>query len=141
MTVEEAKKELREYRDNIKYIEEKLEDITERKSLLDKITNTISDMPKSNSKVYDKQSENLVNIMDLTNEVEKNIKQLKEKQIVIEAKIDSIDQPYKNILYFRYIKGYNLTEVSNAIDAEYDYTRKLHRIALIKYAKLEVKHE
>ena len=66
--------------------------------------------------------------------------ELKEKQILIENKIDKIGQPYKNILYFRYIKGYNLTEVSAEINEEYDYTRKLHGIALIKYAKVGIEN-
>ncbi len=77
----------------------------------------------------------MVRILDDTNEVEKYITDLKEKQIKIENKIDKIEQPFRNILYFRYIKGYNLTEVSNEIDEEYDYTRKLHGIALAKYIK------
>lgn len=81
-------------------------------------------------------AESLVEILDLTNEVEKDLRELKEKQIKIELKIDQLEQPYKNILYFRYIKGYNLTEVSNEIEEEYDYTRKLHGIALIKYTKV-----
>lgn len=81
-------------------------------------------------------AESLAEILDLTNEFEKNLKELKERQINIEQKINKVEQPYKNILYFRYIKGYNLTEVSNEINEEYDYTRKLHGIALIKYAKV-----
>lgn len=80
-------------------------------------------------------AESLAEILDLTNELENNLKELKEKQIKIEQKINKIEQPYKNILYFRYIKGYNLTEVSNEINEEYDYTRKLHGIALLKYVK------
>ena len=81
-------------------------------------------------------AENLVGILDLTKDLEEYLRELKRKQIEIETKIDKLEQPYKNILYFRYIKGYNLTEVSNEIDEEYDYTRKLHGTALIKYAKL-----
>ena len=92
-------------------------------------------------KVVDTNIESLVQILDDTNEVEKYIKDLKEKQIIIENKIDKIEQPYRNILYFRYIKGYNLTEVSNEIEEEYDYTRKLHRIALIKYSNIGEKNE
>lgn len=75
-------------------------------------------------------------ILDTTKDLEKHLKLLKEKQIQIESKIDKLDQPYKNILYFRYIKGYNLTEVSNEIEEEYDYTRKLHGTALVKYVRL-----
>lgn len=131
-----SKQELRDYIYNKKWIEERLEDIKERKSLLDKVTITLSDTPKGSPKVTDPNIESLVKIMDDTIEIEKYITDLKEKQIKIENKIDKIEQPYKNILYFRYIKGYNLTEVSGEIDEEYDYTRKLHSIALMKYAKI-----
>ena len=134
--LEKAKQELKDYIYEKKWINERLEDIKERRSLLDNITSTLSDMTKGSKQVYDSQSENLARILDLTNDLEKYLKELKEKQIVIENKIDRIGQPYKNILYFRYIKGYNLTEVSAEIDEEYDYTRKLHGTALIKYAKV-----
>lgn len=139
MTKEELnknKQELKDYIYNKKWIEERLEDIKERRTLLDKITTTLSDMPKGTPKVQDTNIESLVEIMDDTTEIEKYIKDLKERQIKIENKIDKIEQPYRNILYFRYIKGYNLTEVSGEIGEEYDYTRKLHGIALIKYARI-----
>lgn len=135
--LEKGKQELKDYIYNKRWIEEKLLDIKERRTLLENISGTISDMPKGTPKVVDKKAEELSKIIDDTNELEKYIKQLKDKQLNIESKIDKIDQPYKNILYFRYIRGYNLAEVSNEIDTEYDYTRKLHGIALIKYSKLE----
>lgn len=136
MTIEEAKQELREYVYNKKWIEEKLIDIKERRTLLDNITSTISDMPRGTVKVVDKKAEELSKIMDDTNELQKYIENLRNKQFEIENKIDKVEQPYKNILYFRYIRGYNLTEVSNEIEEEYDYTRKLHGIALVKYSKV-----
>lgn len=131
-----SKQELKDYIYNKKWIEGRLEDIKERRTLLDKITTTLSDMPRGTPKVHDTNIESLVEIMDDTAEIEKYIKDLKEKQIKIENKIDKIEQPYKNILYFRYIKGYNLTEVSGEIEEEYDYTRKLHGIALLKYTEI-----
>lgn len=134
--LDKSKQELKDYRYNKKWIEERLEDIKERRSLLDKITKTLSDTPKGTPKVTDPNIESLVKIMDDTTEIEKYIKDLRKKQIEIENKIDKIEQPYKNILYFRYIKGYNLTEVSGEIEEEYDYTRKLHGIALLKYAEV-----
>lgn len=136
-----SKQELKDYIYNKKWIEERIEDIKERRTLLDKITSTLSDMPKGTPKVQDTNIESLVGIMDDTAEIEKYIKDLKERQIKIENKIDKIEQPYRNILYFRYIKGYNLTEVSGEIEEEYDYTRKLHGIALIKYSKVREKNE
>ncbi len=130
------KQELKDYIYNKKWIEGRLKDIEERRYILDKITTTLSDMPKGSRQVYDNQAESLVKIIDETNELESLLLELRKRQIEIENKIDKIEQPYRNILYFRYIRGYNLTEVSNEIDEEYDYTRKLHGIALIKYAKL-----
>lgn len=131
-----CKQELKDYIYDKKWIEERLEDIKERKSLLEKITNTLTDMPKGSPKVTDPNIEILASIMDDTAEVEKYIQDLKKRQIEIENKIDKLEQPYRNILYFRYIKGHNLTEVSGEIEEEYDYTRKLHGIALLKYAQL-----
>lgn len=144
MTKEEInknKQELKDYIYNRKWIEERIEDIKERRCLLEKITTTISDTPKGSPKVTDTNIESLANILDDTKDIEKYIKDLKEKQVQIEEKIDKIEQPFRNILYFRYIKGYNLTEVSNEIEEEYDYTRKLHGIALIKYAEIGAKNE
>ena len=146
ITIEEAKQELREYVYNKKWIEEKLIDIKERRTLLDNITSTISDMPRGTAKVVDKKAEELSKIMDDTNELQKYIDNIndilkkvveqEEKQKEILNQLNKVEQPYKNILYFRYIRGYNLTEVSNEIEEEYDYTRKLHGIALVKYSKV-----
>lgn len=58
ITIEEAKQELREYVYNKKWIEEKLIDIKERRTLLDNITSTISDMPRGTVKVVDKKQRN-----------------------------------------------------------------------------------
>lgn len=134
--LEKSKKELKDYIYDKKWVDERLEDIKERRGLIDKITHTLSDMPKGSPKVQDGQAESLVDLIDLTNEMENYLKELRIKQINIENKINKLSQPYKNILYFRYIRGYNLTEVANEIEAEYDYTRKLHGAALIKYAQL-----
>ena len=45
MTVEDAKKELREYRDNIKYIEEKQNDAEELRARIEKVTPNLTGLP------------------------------------------------------------------------------------------------
>lgn len=45
-SIEETKKELKNYIYDKNWINNRLEDINERRSLLDKITTTLSDMPK-----------------------------------------------------------------------------------------------
>lgn len=44
--LEKAKQELKDFIYNKKWIEERLQDIKERKELINNITTTISDMPK-----------------------------------------------------------------------------------------------
>ena len=47
--MEDIKEELKAYVYNEKFIEEQLDKINERKELLNKITSTLSDMPKRNN--------------------------------------------------------------------------------------------
>lgn len=44
--LEKAKQELKDFIYNKKWVEERLQDIKERKELINNITTTISDMPK-----------------------------------------------------------------------------------------------
>lgn len=46
MDIEESKQELKDYIYNKKLVEEKLEDIKERKNLVNNITSTLSDIPR-----------------------------------------------------------------------------------------------
>lgn len=55
----------------------------------------------------------------------------------IEDKIDLLEQPYRNILYYKYIKGLSLTKVANEIGYNYKWTCELHGNALIKYKQLD----
>ena len=50
LNINKNKQELKDYIYNKKWIEERLDDIKERRSLLDKITTTLSDMPKRKPK-------------------------------------------------------------------------------------------
>ena len=77
-------------------------------------------------------------IVDLKNEKYDQIINMYKTKKKIEDKIDLLDQPYKNILYFKYIKGLTLTEVANIINNGYKYTCDLHGHALIKYKNLQL---
>ena len=92
--LERSKQELKDYIYNKKWIEEKLLDIKERRVLLENISGTISDMPRGTPKVVDKKAEELSKIIDDTNEMEIYVKQLKEKQLNIENKIDKEDNDW-----------------------------------------------
>lgn len=136
--MEEVKKELNSYIQEKKYLEQLDAEIEEYRTKATSCTAELSDMPKANKRIYDKVAEYAAIIADLEYEkIDERIKIEKQKKL-IEDKVKCLDQPYKNILYFKYIKGYDLTEVAKEIRYEYKYTCSLHGKALKQYQ--EIKH-
>ena len=66
------------------------------------------------------------------------LKELQNKQIYIENKIDKMEQPYKTILYSLYIRGKSLVTVASEMNYNYKYICRVHGEALQKYAELKV---
>ena len=135
-TIEEIKKELNSYTDDKKYLEDRKQDVEELREQATKMTSVISDMPKGSNPVNDRLAEYVAKITDMVEESYKFVIELEEKRIRIENIINQIEQPYKNILYYRYIKDYNLTDVASQIGHEYKWTCVLHGKALEKYRKI-----
>lgn len=131
--MEDIKKELSSYLYNKDLLKEKEQDLEELITKATKITTELSDMPKGSPVIQDKIGEYASQIVDLKNAKYKQLIEMEKKKLEIENKIDQLDQPYRNVLYFKYIKGLSLTEVAYKIGYDYDYIRKLHGIALIKY--------
>lgn len=137
--MEETKKELNSYLQDKKLLKEKENDLEELITRATKITTELSDMPKGNSEIQDKMAELASQIVDMKNEKYEQIIKMYNTKKQIEDKIDLLEQPYKNILYFKYIKGKNLTEVANIINKEYKWTCKLYGEALKKYKEHDKK--
>lgn len=87
--------------------------------------------------IQDRMAEYTSEIVQLKNEKYDQIINMYKTKKKIEDKIDLLDQPYKNILYFKYIKGLSLTEVANEIGYNYKWTCELHGHALTKYKQLD----
>lgn len=135
--MEDIKKELGEYLQNKELLADKEKDLEELIAKAEKVTTELSDMPKGSPIVQDRMAEFSSMIVDLKNErLGQLIKMYKSKK-KIEDSIDKLEQPYRNILYYRYIKGYDLTQVANKIHYNYTYTCDLHGTALIKYKSTE----
>ena len=132
-TIEEVKKELGAYLQEKALLKEKENALDELITRATKITTELSDMPKGTSEIQDRMAEYASMIADMKNEKYSQIIKMYKTKKEIEDKIDTLEQPYKNILYFKYIKGLNLTQVANEINYEYEYTKRLHGTALIKY--------
>ena len=106
LTYDEAKKELSEYRDNIRYIEEKENDMLELKAKIESVTKRLSAMPKGKGKNERYHLENYLDKLEsLEDEYCKRLNTLLAKKFIIEDKIERLETPYKTVLFLRYIRG------------------------------------
>lgn len=136
--IELAKQELREYRDNIKYIEEKQNDAEELRTRIEKITSNITGMPNAKGDNLDKApfEESLDRIQEIQKDCNKKLQELLIKKYLVENKIEQLEQPYKSILYLKYIRGINLFKVSEELNYSYRQIKRLHQEAVEKYSNL-----
>ncbi len=134
--IAEAKKELNEYRENIKYIEERFNDAEEVRAKAEKITPTLSlTKTNSSSESPDKFADAISRLEELKLDSAEKMKELLMKKFVIDKKIESIEQPYRNILFFRYTRGKSWEEVAEKLGYSRDYACELHGEALYLYSK------
>ena len=135
LTYEEAKKELSEYRDNIRYIEEKQNDALELRTRLEATTKTLSDMPSGKGQKEKYQLEEYIDRMKaIEKECNEKLQELLIKKFIVEAKIEKLDQPYKTIIYLRYIRGIRTNDMKLGYTER--HARRLLKEGINFYAKL-----
>lgn len=136
-TIEDIKKELKSYIHDKNFLEEMKKDVERVREEAVKTTSILSDMPKGSNPVKDRIAEYIAKIDEMQQENYKLLLDLEQKKNDIETIINKMEQPYKNILYFRYINGKSLTEVATIIGHEYKWSCVLHGKALEQYRKLK----
>lgn len=135
--IEKAKKELNEYREDIKYIEEKLNDTEEVKSRVEKVTTVLSlTKTNSSSESPDKFADAINRLEELKLDCSDRMKDLLIKKFQIDDKIELVEQPYKNILFYRYTRGKSWNDVAKELGYTRDYACELHGEALYLYSKI-----
>lgn len=135
--IAEAKQELNEYRDNIKYIDEKQQDIEELRTRLERTTSRLSpNKAFSKGASKDTLSEGVSKLEDIEQDYTRKLEELLLKKFIIDEKIDKLKEPYRSILFFRYARRSNWNEVASIIDYSIDHTFKLHGKALYLYSIL-----
>ena len=131
------RQDLLDYLDEKEWINDRLEDIKERKLLLNKLTATYSDEPKGTSPIQDKVAEGLAKLLDETDNYKKMLEELKYKQIEVEKTLEKMEtKRYRNILYKKYIRGLKIEEIAVDIGQDYKYTCTLHGYALNEFDKV-----
>lgn len=121
MTIQQAKQELTDYR----------QDAVE-------IRNRKDEIYALESRLYSGCGGNMENgviaLITMKEYYKNRVNELIEKRLQIEEKINSLPQPYRNVLYLYYIRNLSLIQISATLHYGYTYTSKLHTNALELYA-------
>lgn len=137
IAITKAKEELRDYRYNIRYIEEKLRDIEETKALAFKITPTLSPTKNNGSNINnDKIGDSIARLEQLKDISDYKIKQLLMRKFDIDDKIESLSFPYRDILFYRYTRANEWSEVAKKVGYSERWTLQLHGESLYYYSKI-----
>lgn len=131
--IKEKKQWLNRYKTLENEIELKREQLIKWLSEARKTTSVLSDMPKAKGQVVeDKTAEIIAKIIDLNNEINKEILRLLSLKGEIETAIEYVKNPtYKLLLQMRYINLKKWEEI--ALELNYNYyhvVKKLHPKAL-----------
>ena len=133
------RKDLKDYKHNQEWIKGRLEYITEYESTINKLTSMLSDIPKGRKSIYDSEAEKIAKLQDNVKDLLLYINEEQEKQKLILAQLNKVDQPYKVILEKIYICGKSIVTVASEMNYEYKYMCKQHGIALNKFDELDDK--
>ncbi len=128
------REDLKRYKYNQEWLKERLEYIEEQKSLLTKITTTISDMPKGCGN-HDKLAENIAKMIDNINDLSEKVLSMQEEQIELLKILENVEEPYRTILDKHYIQNKTLVEVAYEMGYTYEHIKRAHGIALNKFDK------
>jgi len=133
----EAKKELKNYKHDIKYINEKIDDTEETKAKLEKITASwLQTKTNSSNESPDKFADVISDVEDLKIECKDRLQALMLKKIDIDNKIDSMKYPYKTLLYLRYVRCKGWVDIASELDYSLRQVHYLHGDALYEYSKI-----
>lgn len=133
-----VKKELNQYKNDSKYVLEKLNDAEETKTTLEKVTSVLvpgKTFSAGGSK--DKFADGVNKLDILRKQCGTRMEKLLQKKFDIDDKIDVLPTPYRDILFYRYARGFKWSEVAEKINYDKDYVYdELYQEALFLYSKL-----
>lgn len=79
---------------------------------------------------------NIARLLDLISEHIEIMADEELNLVTITKKIKRVEQPYRNILELRFVKGMKVEEISVELDRDYRYTKKLIKKSIKKYAEI-----
>lgn len=131
------REDLKNYRYNQQWVEEQISKYEEMKEKAYNLGQVTDGMPKPKNK----PNYTLEDLIDKFNEILEVMYKNQNKQNEIIEQLDLIEPLYRNILYFRYIKGLSLEQISEKIGYNYYKTCRLNGEALQKFDELGKKEQ
>lgn len=132
-----TKEELKNYRNHQIWIKDQIEYIETQKETIHHLNSILSDMPRGSKKIYDTEVEKMANLEMYVKELMDRIIEEKEKQKEIIRLINTMQYPYKNILFEVYIQGKSLVKIANDMNYSYENICRKHSEALKKWGEKE----
>lgn len=131
-----TREDLKDYKYNQEWIKGRMEYIEEYRTIIEKITTTLSDMPVGSRQVQDSMAEKIAVLLDNVNELMDYIIEQSNKQKEILEQLNKVEQPYRLILEKVYIQGKSLVTVASEMDYSYEHMKHMNGIALLKFDEL-----
>ena len=136
MTVSEIKQQLRQLKQLNNIVQSKLDEIETLNSLAQRMTNVSKNILVQKSTPQDKLSELIPKIVDLKNELKKDVDNLLDLKLNIIEKINNIENnDYKLLLMLRYVNFKTWEEIAVEMGYTYQWVHVLHGRALIYLSK------
>jgi len=133
MTYEEAKTLLVNYSYDAFFYDEKNQELNTTRKKLDIL------LPKNitNSIVFEEMRKSVSDMLEKQHVDEKVLFDLFNQKCDLEARISKLKQPYKNVLYLRYIKAYRYEIIADKMSYSVKRIYQLHNDAIKMFAELD----
>lgn len=130
-----AKRILLQYRGKLQKVDDILEEYEMYKTRAEKMTSIICDTASRTNTTSDKVGQYAVLMADLSKEYEKRWLDAERERLAIIDTINVLDEPYRQLLFLRYIRCYDMTKVADIMCYSLDRINHLHGIALKEYER------
>lgn len=122
-----AKEELLSYRFKIKKADETLEEYEKFKTRAEKMNSVISSVSSRTNITSDKVGSNAIKMAELSKLYQKEWQEAEDERFLLIGKIQHLEEPFRTILFMRYIQEKSFEAISESIKYSYSRTIHLHR--------------
>ena len=130
-----AKEELRMYKFKRNKVNEALEEYEKYKLRAEKMTAVMSETTARTNKTSDKVGDNAILMADLSKQYADRWIAAENERLRLMYKINSIDEPYRTILFMRYVDEMSLEAIAAKLNYSYSVIAHLHGDALQMYER------